>query len=180
MPAATKKARTNGLLGQIILGPIMIVVALLIGTHLLAEMSPIPVRDWGKTTGTVLEHGTVVDPRGTNPMYGPMVVYSYEVNGHPHTSDRVYLNRDHWRGTEQNRRQVSEINSRYPLGSQVTVWYDRASPSTAVLERTVRQPAHLARWAKPLVFLGMVAVVALGGYLLIGGSLALVRGPRQT
>ncbi len=64
--------------------------------------------------------------------YTPKVRYTYEVNGERYQGYRI------WFGGApggSNRRKVEAIVARYPQGSRVTVYYNPAKPTEAVLER---------------------------------------------
>jgi hypothetical protein len=120
------------------------------------HFSPIHVTEWGQTTGTVISHdvisrtGIFTTQRGPRTFYGPSVVYSYMVDGVHYRSDRVYLNRDRARGTELSRSSARALAEAYPIGTEVTVWYDRAAPAIAVLERSTRPNQDMAEpWKWP-------------------------------
>jgi hypothetical protein len=57
------------------------------------------------------------------------VRYEYRVDGKRYTGDRVSL------GEDLGNFQVAETLARYPVGATVTVYYDPAKPTQAVLER---------------------------------------------
>ncbi len=58
----------------------------------------------------------------------PHVSYTYEVNGKKHHSSNIMA------GGELGGVKVESTLARYPLGSQVTVYYDPQNPKDAVLE----------------------------------------------
>jgi hypothetical protein len=92
--------------------------------------------------------------------YYPRVVYSYEVAGQPYSSHRVTF------GAIRPSKQAAAAEKaleRYPVGSQVTVYYNPAQPSETVLERTATHTQAML----------VIGIVCLGFALCIGGALAL-------
>ncbi len=80
------------------------------------------------------------------------VKYEYEVNGQLYVGDRVNI------GPMQksvNPRKSQEILARYPVGGNVTVYYNPANPQEAVLERE-------AAGANVAMILGIIFVVIFG------------------
>lgn len=88
-------------------------------------------RDWPDAAGTVIESGAVSS--GTNDsgerIFCVRVVYRYRVAGREYQGDRVSTLPAAF-GEERIRQMVES----YPLGSEVSVFYDPAEPATAVLE----------------------------------------------
>jgi hypothetical protein len=128
------------------------------------HFSPIPITEWGETTGTVISHdvisrtGIFTSQRGHRTFYGPSVVYRYMVDGVHYQSDRVYLNRDRARGTERSRNSARALAEAYPIGSEVTILFDRTAPAIAVLERSTRPNQDMAEpWKWP----ALIAVTAV-------------------
>jgi hypothetical protein len=62
------------------------------------------------------------------PVEYPHISYTYEVNGKKHHSSNIMA------GGELGGVNVESTLARYPLGSQVTVYYDPQNPKDAVLE----------------------------------------------
>ena len=100
-------------------------------------------RSWSSTRGKVLvadlESFQDAEPdshqRSTN-LYRPSVVYSFEVNGQRFMSDRVTLGGT-LSGSAAGRPPgfIAEETARYPVGSEVTVYYDAKDPTQSALER---------------------------------------------
>lgn len=93
---------------------------------------------WGSVDAAGLERFQVkdsFDTGGYNPWrtrFRSRVIYTYRVGGQTYASDRVAFGAI----TSANLRSlVSGIAQRYPEGAPVTVHYDAASPTSAVLER---------------------------------------------
>lgn len=72
---------------------------------------------------------------GTSPY--PYVVYSYQVNGQPMKNDRIQP------GGDVGGMVAYKTLKRYPIGAQVSVYYNPQNPSEALLERNV--PGYV-RW----------------------------------
>jgi hypothetical protein len=101
------------------------------------------MKNWPTTAGriirseittTVQQHRRPNRPRGDYDvtMYVPRIVYAYEAGGHSFQSDGIG-----W-STSANRRSVAEKQvKRYPLQSQVQVFYNPDDPSQATLSPSV-------------------------------------------
>lgn len=63
--------------------------------------------------------------------YAPRVVYEYEVQGRRYRSERLFLGQ---RILSSDLASADRLMSRYPVGSQVTVYYQPTDPSQATLE----------------------------------------------
>jgi hypothetical protein len=94
---------------------------------------------WPTTSGEVLSANVRIDDDDDGTSYFGDVTYSYAVDDFRYTSDSVSFgqygssNRDHAEG----------IVARYPVGSQVTVYYDPEDVETAVLEPGVTWSSYL-------------------------------------
>jgi hypothetical protein len=93
-------------------------------------------RHWQATFGRVV--ASAVEARATvrpgiaaEKVVGnyPRIVYEYEVEGRRHQSHRLTFAR------ESPNRAIAATLARYPVGAEVTVYYDPTRPSEAVLER---------------------------------------------
>jgi Protein of unknown function (DUF3592) len=91
---------------------------------------------WPTTTGTILsstaEAQRVFAPGGrtTTQVWWPLVEYSYTVDGRSYYSSRLAFG-----ANVGGARTLAEATvARYPGGSQVTVYFDPANPSSSVLE----------------------------------------------
>ncbi len=104
------------------------------GTVILSEVSSYDSRSDGKTTR----------------MYTANVRYRYAVNGVQYHSGRVSLG-DSSTSSAADKRAIAE---RYPVGSQVTVYYDPDQPQDALLEVGPVLITYI-----PLVF-GLLATIA--------------------
>lgn len=90
----------------------------------------------------------------------PFVSFEFTVQGKRYTGDRISL------GEYISEGDIEATLARYPVGAQVTVYYDPHNPQRSVLERAL--PAVGKELAGVLAFFGVGAVLVL---------LAIARGP---
>jgi len=115
-------------------------------------------RRWSSTMGSVTT--SKVEGRGGSDgdvISYPLVVYQYTVGEKSYTSEKIRPGTN-WGGSG-----ADKVIARYPVGSQVAVYYDPANPSTAALERN---PPSLAwAWIALILlnacFAGIVVVIAM-------------------
>jgi hypothetical protein len=93
---------------------------------------------WPTTQGEVvyssLEQKMSTDSDGDSSVtYAAKVVYNYQVGGQNLTGDRRRFSE----ASTSSARRAQEIANRYPVGSQVTVYYDPDNPQVSVLETGV-------------------------------------------
>ncbi|MCU1359468.1 MAG: hypothetical protein JWN99_757 [Ilumatobacteraceae bacterium] len=88
---------------------------------------------WAQTTGSVLSTTIQIRRLGQGRSEVPMVIYAYQVDGRPYQSYRVRAGDD--TGGLKVSGEASRTLERYPVGSNVTVYYDPADPTKAALER---------------------------------------------
>jgi hypothetical protein len=108
--------------------------------------------------------GSVVTSRAQSNEDGVSLDFQYEyiVDGRSYASDRytffeyIILNKDD---------QVYEIVEQYPAGSEVTVYYDPANPSKAIIKRTF-QLADLESTILMALCLASVLIFAVMGFFL--------------
>jgi hypothetical protein len=94
--------------------------------------------DWPTVQGKVrsaevlreTKRDTSSSTRRESTTYRPDIVYDYEVNGTPYSGNRVGV----LHVGSSNPRKAEDVVARYPVGSEVTVFYDPSDPQTAVLE----------------------------------------------
>ena len=107
---------------------------------------------WPSTGGIVVESFIEIDDDGENGnSYYPRVIYEYSVNGARYASQQVKIGFVQSFGTENG---ANKVLTSYPVGKNVTVYYDPAEPVIAVLERSTSQ-------ITPYLYVG-------GGLFLIG------------
>lgn len=84
----------------------------------------------------------------------PSIAYEYTVNGKRYTGERISL------GENIPETDFERVLNRYPVGAEVTVYYDPANPAQAVLERAL--PADFGKGlAGVFLFFGGGAVLTL-------------------
>ena len=92
---------------------------------------------WPSTSGQVSEarvsHHTSTDTDGdTQDSYSPEVCYHYQTGGQEYDGSKIGFG---FQQSFNSRSQAEQALSRFPEGSQVTVYYNPANPAEAVLER---------------------------------------------
>ena len=85
--------------------------------------------EWPSVNGTVLSARLVSHGSIRYRADFPEISYSYEVGG------KVYKSRHISAGGEMGGVTAQSVLARYPVGSQVTVYYDPKKPKNAVLEK---------------------------------------------
>ena len=87
---------------------------------------------WPTTEGVIRESNMeqMLSPGATDDPWMPVVKYSYRIGGREHVSNRV----GYMVIGSSNKAYAEGIVARYPVGKEVTVYYDPADHDTAVLE----------------------------------------------
>ncbi len=101
--------------------------------------------------------------------YSVRLEYEYAVDGVQYTSDRIKFGATVTVGS--GKEEANAITERYPVGSEVTVYYDPHKPSRSVLEREVEARANF------IDVLFAVLLVGIGTYVLSGLFSELMRDP---
>ena len=112
---------------------------------------------WSSTVGTVtLSTIDVHRSGGRNSIAYPHVRYSYQVLGREYEANKIML------GARIGGSGAQKVIDRYPVGAQVTVFYDPRNPYEAVLEK--KGPAPWIMWLVlviiNVVLFGMAALFA--------------------
>ncbi len=123
---------------------------------------------WPSVTGKVVEayissHSGTDSEGESVEVYAPKVVYEYAVNGVVHRSDRLAIGPA---ATYPKRRRAEQEVARYPVGSEVRVFYNPQNPAEAVLQTSLQA-------GKTMLILGIIFLV-LGVLIACGGGLALL------
>lgn len=133
-----------------------VISAILIGVILKAHFDARKAASWPSTRGIVLlSHLEARRSSKGHFVNYPVVMYQYHVDGSSFESQKVSPGMA-WGGTG-----AVKVVERYPMGSQVTVFYNPAQPSEALLER---KPPTITIWLwvtlviVNLFFCGMGAV----------------------
>ncbi len=116
---------------------------------------------WLSTTGRV--SSATVDVRvdgganGRSTLYCPMIAYEYQVEGRDYLQNRLLIGAP---VSSNFRSRAQKWVDRYPEGSAVTVYYNPADPSEAVLERRAGGPVMLF-WGAAAILIAVAVVVSL-------------------
>jgi hypothetical protein len=105
---------------------------------------------WPTTRGRISESHIKSSPSSRGGPSG-VVRFAYEVDGHWYESDRV---------TAVSSSASADAPARYPVGTVVTVYYDRSAPESAVLEPGVRQGSFIMALFGLAIILGWGLFVA--------------------
>jgi hypothetical protein len=90
-------------------------------------------QSWLSTTGMVLMSSVQSRRSGNSTSTFPVVVYQYEVNGKTYQSQTVKAGEQFMNVRILG--QAQETADRYPVGANVTVYYNPANPAESALER---------------------------------------------
>lgn len=122
-------------------------------------------RDWPTAPGTIISSGMsrTLDQRDTNFDQGPnfsnfrpKVEYTYTVEGHAYTGDKIVLG-----AYSTSRQDVSEMVSRYPAGAVIEVHYNPEDPWEATLDTSESRFAKLFMTAMGVFFAFIGAIVSI-------------------
>ncbi len=95
--------------------------------------------------------------------YHPEVEYTYEAAGQVYSSRRLMFGAVQAANTPKKAQQTL---ARYPLGAQVTVYYDPAKPADSVLERTAGASTSMLVIGIVMVLVGLCVICVLGTSLI--------------
>lgn len=88
----------------------------------------------------------------------PAVRYEYEVEGRRYTGDRIYFDQT----SRAHAGPATRTVGRYPVGSEVTVYYDPTDPARALLEPGRSGACNYGVVGCGLLFVGLFFIVYLG------------------
>jgi hypothetical protein len=114
-------------------------------------------QSWPQVPGTVIKSGVEVERSADSTSYALSVHYDYAVNSVHYTGTRTGFGR---RSYVRQKRAQAEAE-RYPVNSQVTVWFDPAKPENAVLAR--ESPGSILMIALGAGLLALVLVMLISG-----------------
>jgi hypothetical protein len=89
-------------------------------------------QSWAATTGTVLKSRVEVSG-GDVTSVTPYILYEYQVDGQRYEASQIRAG-DVYMAVRK-RRAAYDLVDKYPVGAQVTVYFDPANPGMAALER---------------------------------------------
>ncbi len=113
-------------------------------------------RAWPSVLGTIKTSDTVLGPSGSS---GFLLEYSYAVDGHEHSGNRIAMAPPGWFALGS----TAQLLQKYPKRKQVSVFYDPANPAVCTLETG----SPRALWSYYAIA-GMFAVIA---FVLVLGRL---------
>ncbi len=90
-------------------------------------------QSWPSTSGTVLMSSVQSRTSGRSHSTYPVIVYQYVVNGQSYQSQTVKAGEQFLNVRVAGQAQATV--ARYPIGANVTVYYDPANPANSALER---------------------------------------------
>lgn len=91
-------------------------------------------QNWASTTGTIMMSSVQSRRSGTGGYSTiPVIVYQFEVNGKTYQSQNVRVGDKYLKVNVS--WQAQETVDKYPIGKQVTVYYDPNNPAECALER---------------------------------------------
>jgi hypothetical protein len=101
-------------------------------------------RKWATATGKVLESRAVWETVDENSrIFVPRVIYEYQVGNRPYRNDRIFV-------VKQGNSDAEATAAQFPVGMQVSVYYDPADPAQAALVRNAPSTA---------LYLGLIALM---------------------
>lgn len=117
-------------------------------------------KNWSSAYGVITESYVTSERKeeSSKPddfVYRPVLAYEYVVGGRRYAGSRIYfgaLQKDKERAASEKKLTA------YPVGAPVSVFYNPALPSDAVLERTSPQAGFLGRLALGLMVTSLVAL----------------------
>jgi len=121
---------------------------------------------WPSASGKMLRSEVRTETRYIDGNYGseavlafsPDVEYEYQYQGDTYRSRQLILVNVDW-----SRAELEQTLSRYPAGSQVTVWVNPNQPDMAVLERGEQK--HRQRYLRGPIVATACLLLGLGGLL---------------
>lgn len=119
---------------------------------------------WPTTPGKITESKVVIESGNDSTTYRPHIVYRYAVDDLEIFGDRVWLGVSY---SSSNRSEHQQVVTKYPVGKEVTVYYDPDDVFTSVLEPGVVFSSYLGMiisWV--LLLIGSAALlVPMAGWL---------------
>ena len=89
-------------------------------------------RNWSSTTGKVVTSRVEVSG-GDHTTVSPHIVFQYTVYGREYTGSQIKAGDAHW--ASYTSRDAYDTVDKYPVGAEVSVYYDPEDPQQSALER---------------------------------------------
>ena len=127
-----------------------------LGYSLWAAYEGIAATRWPRVQGRITTAKVEEVIGGHGPDWEPKVTYSYQVAGTTHTGSRIAFSDN----STPSQSSAEKKLGRYPVGTPVTVRYDRSDPQRSVLEPGMR--------LVNVLFAGVSALLLLAGLSNLG------------
>jgi len=111
---------------------------------------------WPSVTGKVIAAEVQDQSDDTNSAYSPHVTYRYAVDNHFFTRDTLQFGEDTYINIESAQR----VLDGYPIGSEVTVYYDPKDPGRAALRPGTSDGSYLLLVIGIFLIVGAIAIAA--------------------
>jgi PDZ domain-containing secreted protein len=123
---------------------------------------------WPVAKGTITQTDISVQEYDEKVRYVPVVRYTYQVNEQVHEGRRITFGSDM---EFPSRQKATEYLAEYPVGAEVSVYYNPEKPSEAVLQQVARKTAvgMVIGIVLLAVMLCLVCLMATGIFRLITG-----------
>jgi hypothetical protein len=112
--------------------------------------------DWPAAPGVITDSSLEFNQDEDGDSYTPHVAYTYQVNGVSYESYTIKFGEN----TYSSERTAQEIIGQYPVGQEVTVFYDPTDPDSAILEPGVSGGSYIVL-SVGLLFLAISLFVLL-------------------
>lgn len=119
---------------------------------------------WSAAPGTILESSVRESGSGEDDSpvsYYAKVSYSYQVMGQAYRGENIHIGAR----SAVTRKKAQAAAALYPVGAAVTVYYDPANPTDAILERSA--PANNVTLILGIIFLVITLCLMCGGLFAI-------------
>lgn len=140
-----------------IVGAIIIGLGFLV--HMRIQAQGRKAQLWPTTKGAVLSSDVAIEQVMGNPMSTPAVTYSYEVGGQTLQSGGLRVGKPRYFNKPD---KAAALAAQYPVGSQVTVHYDPATPAITALDLAIGEgyvPLMIYSFGGTLLVLGIFSAV---------------------
>jgi hypothetical protein len=116
-------------------------------------------KSWPTVDGTIKRAEIDVFRRDGNTHYQPDIAYSYSVEGKKYTSSKISVGEP---PLDNNVSKAKKVQAKYPVGKEVTVWYDPELPESSSLEPGIKS--------------GDIMLASIAAIFFLVGILALYKG----
>jgi hypothetical protein len=110
----------------------------------------------GEVTGTDISEECSAP--GGRSCFKPVIRYRYTVKGRSYESERYFFGRQ---ASASISARAEKHVSRYPVGSEVTVYYNPRDPASACLERGVEKTGFVMKFGFVLIIIGLIFLIGI-------------------